>query len=437
MLPEIRTEIPGPESRRLADELRRFESRNVTFVSDSFPIFWEHAEGVNVWDVDGNRFLDLTSAFAVTGLGHGTPEVRAALHAQADRLMHAMGDVHPTREKAELCRVLSRITFERWGAGIGKTTLACSGSDAVETALKTALLYTGRPGVISFEGGYHGLGLGALETAGIPFFRDPFREQLAGFGIRLPYPRTSLEKTREALDSALSAGNIGAVLVEPVQGRGGEIVPADGFLELLRERCDAHGTLLIADEIYTGFHRTGRLFASEQAGIVPDIICLGKGLTSGFPLAACVGREAVMDAWPESGGEALHTSTFLGNPMGCAMALASIERHLDPAIERQVREASAALESALQRIDSPLVSELRGIGLMRGITVVDQHKQPSAELASQIVVRALRDGILLLAGSPDGNVISLTPPFGIEPDEIELTVTRIQEYLTSLAGSIS
>lgn len=437
MLPEIRTEIPGPESRRLAAELRRFESRNVTFVSDSFPIFWERAECVNVWDVDGNRFLDLTSAFAVTGLGHGAPEVRAALHAQADRLMHAMGDVHPTREKAELCRMLSRITFERWGAGIAKTTLACSGSDAVEAALKTALLHTGRPGVISFEGGYHGLGLGALETAGIAFFRDPFHAQLAGFGIRLPYPRTSLEEVREALDSAFATGNIGAVLVEPVQGRGGEIVPATGFLELLRERCDAHGALLIADEIYTGFHRTGRLFACEHSGIAPDIVCLGKGLTSGFPLAACVGRDAVMNAWPESNGEALHTSTFLGNPMGCAMALASIERHLDPSTEDQVRRASAALDEALRHIDSPRVAEIRGVGLMRGIAVVDSNGQPDARLAGAIVVQALRDGILLLAGSPDGNVISLTPPFGIQPAEIDLTVARIQEYLTSLAGSIS
>lgn len=437
MLPDIVTDIPGPESLRLAAELRRFESRNVTFISNRFPVFWDRASGANVWDVDGNRYLDLTSAFAVTGLGHGAPAVREALHKQADRLMHAMGDVHPTAEKAALCRELSRITFERWGAGTAKTTLACTGSDAVEAALKTAFLHTGKPGVISFEGGYHGLGLGALETAGIPFFRDPFRDQLAGFAVRLPYPRHSPEEVRATLESAWRKGNVGAVLVEPVQGRGGEVVPAPGFLSMLREQCDAHGAVLIADEIYTGFHRTGRLFACEHSQVVPDIVCLGKGLTSGFPLSACVGRREIMDAWPESRGEALHTSTFLGNPMGCAMALASIAQHLSPETAAAVENASSALDRALQRLASPAIGELRGIGLMRGIALIDRHGNPDADLAGRIVVDGLRDGLLLLAGSPAGNVLSLTPPFCVTAEELGFAVGKIQEYVMSRAGSIS
>jgi 4-aminobutyrate aminotransferase-like enzyme len=155
MLPHLLTAIPGPRSLALAEKLRRHESRNVTFLANDFPVFWERAEGVNVWDADGNRFLDLTSAFGVSGLGHSNAGVRAALVAQAGELLHAMGDVHPTELKAELCARLSALTFERWGAGDGKVVLSSSGSDAVETALKTALLRTGKAGVIAFTGGYH------------------------------------------------------------------------------------------------------------------------------------------------------------------------------------------------------------------------------------------------------------------------------------------
>jgi 4-aminobutyrate aminotransferase-like enzyme len=232
MLPELRTEIPGPESRSLAAELRRYESRNITFINADFPIFWERADGVNVWDVDGNRFLDLTSAFAVAGLGHNAPAVVEAMRDQSTRLLHAMGDVHPTRAKAELCRLLSGITFERWGAGTGRTILANSGSEAVEAALKTALLHTGRAGVLSFKGGYHGLGHGALETIGIPFFREPFRAQLGRFGVQAPYPtrREQIDDVRTQIVALLDEHEIGAVLVEPVQGRGGEIVPPEEFL---------------------------------------------------------------------------------------------------------------------------------------------------------------------------------------------------------------
>jgi 4-aminobutyrate aminotransferase-like enzyme len=439
MLPELRTEIPGPNSLRLAAELRRYESRNVTFVSAGFPIFWERAEGVNVWDADGNRFLDLTSAFAVSGLGHNAPVVVEAMRDQSTRLIHAMGDVHPTPAKAELCRVLSEITFERWGAGIGRTILANSGSEAVEAALKTALLHTGKAAVLSFTGGYHGLGHGALETIGIPFFRDPFREQLGRFGMQAAYPTRDeeIEGLRAEISSLLEDGKIGAILVEPVQGRGGEVVAPAGFLPLLRELCDTHGALLILDEIYTGFHRTSRLFACEHSGVVPDVICLGKALTSGFPLSACVGRTTIMDAWPESGGEALHTSTYLGNPVGCAMALASIRKHLEPETAALVAATAEILGSSLATLDSPRIHGLRGLGLMRGIEIVTADGQPDAALAGAIVVQSLKDGLLLLAGSPEGNVLSLTPPFAISREEIDFAVAKIQEYVTSRPGSIS
>ena len=433
MLPELITPIPGPRSLALAEKLRRHESRNVTYLADDFPVFWQRAEGVNVWDADGNRFLDLTSAFGVSGLGHTDAAVRVALVAQSGELLHAMGDVHPTELKAELCARLSAVTYERWGAGDGKTVLSSSGSDAVETALKTALLRTGKAGVIAFAGGYHGLGLGALSAIGLPFFREPFRAQLKDFATLLPYPAE-----RGQIEAAIRAGGIGCILVEPVQGRGGCIVPPREFLPMLREVCDAHGVLLIADEIYTGFNRTGALFACEHSGVVPDIICLGKALTGGFPLSACVGRAEVMDAWPESTGEALHTSTFLGNPLGCAMALASLKQHADPALAAHVRERGAKLKAALAAVRSPHVGPMRGMGLMLGMELRDASgARPFTTLAIAIIKHALRDGLLLLADSPAGNVLSFTPPFTISDEEIAFTAARLQEYLRLLPGSIS
>jgi 4-aminobutyrate aminotransferase-like enzyme len=471
VLPEIKGQIPGPRSRELAAQLRRFESRNVTFVAEDWPIFWERADGANVWDADGNRFLDMTSAFGVAGVGHTRREIREALNAQAGQLMHAMGDVHPTAVKAELCARLSAMTFERWGAGNGKVILGNSGFEAVEAALKTSLLHSGKPGVIAFRGAYHGLGLGALATGGIPFFREPFRAQLKDIASILPYPgcyrcpfgategfrlegrdfpncsTCCIEKLHEEIERTLRQRPIGAILVEPVQGRGGCVLPPRDFLRLLRHVCDERKILLIADEILTGFNRTGAMFACEHSGVVPDLICLGKSLTGGFPLSACVGRADIMDAWPVSSGEALHTSTFLGNPLGCAMALASLKLHDGPDLARHVRERGAKLKSALQAISSPNIGHVRGAGLMIGVELVepgtrmaafepnprngqanrfqegavipvDFAPRPATVLATSLVKRALHEGIIVLADSPAGNVLSFTPPFCISDEEI-------------------
>ena len=430
MLPALQTAVPGPRSQAAAEKLRRYESRNVTYMDAEFPVFWERAEGVNVWDVDGNRFLDWTSAFGVAGLGHTPPAVRDALIAQAGTLLHAMGDVHPTLLKAELCERLSALTFERWGAGRGKTILGNSGFEAVEAALKTALLHSGKPGVIAFHGAYHGLGYGALEVAGTPYFREPFRAQLKDFAVLLPFPHgpsADLTKLEAEIEQALASHAIGAILVEPIQGRGGEIIPPPDFLRLLRTVCDAQGILLIADEIYTGFNRTGALFACEHSGVVPDVICLGKGLTSGFPLSACVGRSAVMDAWPESTGEALHTSTFLGNPLGCAMALASLEQHARPELAARVRERGTRLMEALREIRSPHIVEVRGVGLL---TAIELDLDGAATNA--VVKQALRDGLILLQSGPAGNVLAFTPPFEIADEEIAFTVARMDGYLATV-----
>jgi 4-aminobutyrate aminotransferase-like enzyme len=455
VLPQLTGDVPGPRSRELAGQLRRCESRNVTFVAEDWPIFWERAEGTNVWDADGNRFLDLTSAFGVAATGHTSPEIRDALVAQAAKLMHVMGDVHPAAVKAELCERLSALTFERWGAGTGKVILGNSGFEAIEAALKTSLLHSGKRGVIAFRGGYHGLGFGALAAGGIPFFREPFRAQLGDFATLLPYPgcyrcpygvcdgfrlegrdfpncsTVCMEKLRAEMDAVIRQRDIGAILVEPIQGRGGCVVPPRDFLRLLRHVCDEHKILLIADEILTGFNRTGALFACEHSDVVPDIICLGKALTGGFPLSACVGRADIMDAWPASGGEALHTSTFLGNPLGCAMALASLRIHGDPEVARAVREKGAKLKTALRAIRSPHIGDVRGVGLLLGVELVEPGKSaPATELAISLVQRALKDGLILLADSPTSNVLSFTPPFCISDEEIAFAASWLEQALT-------
>ena len=455
MLPELRTEIPGPRSRDLGRRLLRVESRNVTLVNDVWPVFWERAEGVNVWDADGNRFLDFTSGFGVSGLGHTAAPVREALTEQSRRLLHAMGDVHPAEVKVELCEMLSRLTYERWGAGRGKVILGNAGSDAIEAALKTALLHSGKPGIIVFEGAYHGLGYGALEASALDFFRQPFRAQLGKFAVPVPYPYCfrcplghgggfaleggefpncstgCLEELRKRIVAEIKRREIGAILVEPIQGRGGEIVPPKDFLRLLRRICDEEKILLIADEIYTGFNRTGRLFACEHSGVVPDITCVGKALTSGFPLSACVGRCDVMDAWPESSGEALHTSTFLGNPLGCAMALASLREHAQPEMAKRVREAGRNLRTSLQKIRSPRIGDVRGAGLLIGVELVDADGAPDAAAAGHVVQESLRRGLLLLAGGRSGNVLSLTPPFGISADEADFLSATLDGILAA------
>lgn len=399
------------------------ECRNTTFLGNDWPIFWEKAEGANVWDADGNRFLDMTSGFGVAGLGYGF--TGQALREQSFSLMHAMGDVHPARVKVELCEALSEITFERWSGERGKCLFGNSGFEAVEAALKTAVLATGRSGILSFEGGYHGLGYGALLGQGIAWFREPFEGQLASVTERLKFPKTAedLEIFSESLWK-IDGLPIGAVLVEPIQGRGGIIVPPDGFLKILREWCDTVGAVLIFDEIYTGFWRTGKMFACEWESVVPDLICLGKALSGGFPISVCVGRGEIMDRWPPTLGEALHTSTFLGNPMGCAMSLEAIRRYREPETQVRVSETSAQLEAALQSLaEMDFVKEVRGRGLMMGV------QTDSGVRVMEAVKHLLRKGVIALPDGPMGDVLALTPPFSVTADEMIFAAEAIREAL--------
>jgi 4-aminobutyrate aminotransferase-like enzyme len=444
--------------------LRDYESRNVLFTEPdgSWPIVWERARGVHVWDAEGEKYLDLTAAFGVAAAGHANPNVVRAGQKQMAKLLHAMGDVHPHAVKAKLARELSRITFERWSRIpdarrqtpnpiSGKVIFSNSGFEAVESALKTAMLATSKRGVIAFEGAYHGLGYGALNATHREYFRRPFRSQLREFGHFVPYPILSRSNRRASAHSKTKNKNepihigcyeveqrirqifrrekIGAILVEPVQARGGCNIPPKEFLLLLRKLCDEHGALLILDEIYTGFGRTGKWFACEHSSVIPDLICLGKALTGGFPLSACVGRADLMDAaWPASAGEAIHTSTFLGHPVGCAMALVQISE-----IRRLILcERSAELgkfllrQLALLHPPSSICVSARGLGLMVGVELNLPNGKPATEAALSAIKTLLHRGYIFLPEGEHGNVISFTPP---------LTITRAQ--LAKAVGSLA
>lgn len=425
--------------------LRDCESRNVTFMArdGSWPIVWERARGMHVWDADGKKYLDLTAAFGVAAAGHANRRVVQAGQKQMGRLLHAMGDVHPHARKAELARELSALTFERWSLESrgrrarqgGKTIFCNSGFEAVEAALKTAVLATGKFGVIAFTGSYHGLGYGALNVTHRHFFRRPFHPQLREFGAFVPFPSDAnrLDELEAKIKKILLQNKTGAILVEPVQARGGINVPPLEFLPLLRKLCDASGALLIADEIYTGFGRTGKWFACEHSGVAPDVICLGKALTGGFPLSACVGRADLMDAaWPASEGEAIHTSTFLGHPVGCAMALAQIDEIRRFKLDKRSAELGAFLLRELAGISHPnWATTVRGLGLMAGIELNYPDGKAATMETFDAIKQMLHGGFILLPEGENGNVISFTPPLIITKAELSKTVKALGQILAA------
>jgi 4-aminobutyrate aminotransferase-like enzyme len=393
---------------------------------------------VNVWDAEGKKYLDLTAAFGVAATGQK----------QMAKLLHAMGDVHPHALKAQLARELSRITFERWrkkseviGRGTpittGKTIFCNSGFEAVEAALKTAMLATGKPGVIAFEGAYHGLGYGALNVTQRAHFRSPFRRQLREFGRFAPFPTSAaeLDAVEKAIRRFLRGGQVGAILVEPIQVRGGINLAPREFLPRLRRCCDEHNSLLILDEIYTGFGRTGKWLACEHSATAPDVICLGKALTGGFPLSACVGRADLMDAaWPPSSGEAIHTSTFLGHPVGCAMALAQIQEIKTRGLVRRSAELGNFLLSALAALGprpAGLALAARGLGLLAGLEVRLPDGSPATRAALHIIKALLARGFILLPEGEHSNVISFTPPLTISQAQLQSAVAALAETLAT------
>ena len=426
--------------------LQQYESRNVTHLADdgSWPIVWEHAKGVHVWDTDGKKYLDLTGAFAVAATGHANPRVTKAGQAQLAKLPHAMGDVHPHPLKGQLARELSKLTFERWARTEfrhvhyrclpqeipprhGKTIFCNSGFEAVEAALKTAHLATGKPGVIALEGAYHGLGYGALSATHRQLFQGPFKKQLGKFGHFAPFPvdDNAIDTTVAHVQKLFKKQAIGAVLVEPIQGRAGIRELPVRLMGHLSALCEKHHALLIFDEIYTGFGRTGEWFATNGGLFSPDLICLGKALTNGFPLSACVGRATVMDrAWPASEGEAIHTSTYLGHPVGCAMALAQLKELKEKKLITHARRLGKKFKTMCNRISIPGARYI-GRGLMAGLAF-DEGEGPRVMSA---VKEMLQRGYILLPSGEHGNVITFSPPLTITEKQLERALVALQKVM--------
>jgi len=432
--PRIVAPPPGPVSQRLSGRLAGVESRNVTYRSREFPIFWEKARGSNVWDPDGNRYVDLTAGFGVVAAGHANRRVVTALRKQIARQLHGLGDVHPPVAKLKLLEVLA----ERSPYAETRTILGNSGSEAVEAALKTARLATGRPGVLAFKGAYHGLTYGALALTDRMHFRGPFLDQLNPHVAWAPFPSgpeaaadTGLAAVEAALDSP-EGEQVGCGIVEPIQGRGGIVEPPPGFLPGLKNLFARRGLLLIFDEIYTGCGRTGHWFALEHENVVPDLLCLGKAMSGALPVSACLGPAGLMEAWPPSEGEAIHTSTFLGNPVACATATASLRE-----IERRGLPERAATVGAIWRAGlealagrHAIVRGVRGRGLMLGLELVDpQTGKPATERALRLVNEMLRRGWIVLPDGEHANVVSLTPPLTIAEALLERATTTLDELL--------
>jgi len=413
-------EVPGPGSQALVDLLAEHECPAITArrsrraadlgATQDDPMVWREAVGACVRDVDGNTYIDLTSGFTVALLGHRHPDVVSAIQRQSDVLLHAMGDAFPDRERILLLQELATLTPQ----GLDVAILGTSGSDAVDAVVKTALLATGRPGVVTFDGSYHGLALGVLPLQGYrPAFAHPFESITHPHVHKLPWGCEP-----EALKRLLAHHAIGLVLAEPILGRGGIHPPAPGWLATIASLSREAGALFALDEIQTGLGRTGSWWAGTTEGVVPDLMCVGKALGGGVPLSACIGTRKVMDAWGASNGEAIHTQTFLGNPLACAAARASLAalRAVD-APERCV-ERGQQMERALL----PLGLPLRGRGLMRAVELPADGLTVSRAL--------LQRGILALPAGPTS--LGLLPPLCITDAQIDHTAAALGKVLGDL-----
>lgn len=416
LLPEITTPPPGPRARRLARRLAAFEASGITPADGDSPLFWAEAVGANVLDVDGNRYLDLTGGFGVATVGHRHPEVVEAIRRQAGLLIHGLGDLHAHPERAALAEALCALApFDD-----ARVYFAVSGSDAVEIALKTALLATGRPGVVAFEGAYHGLTLGSLAVTGRPRFREPFTEHLHPWVKRVPWGCPP-----EALGAVLADQEIGALILEPIQGRAGVRLPPRGWLAAVRRLTRRHGTVLVADEILTGAGRTGPFWAVNAEDVVPDLICAGKGLAGGLPLGVVLGRERLLSAWPAR-GESLHTATFLAHPLACAAARTNLSL-LDgllgtPGISDRSRQLASGL-STLRRRFPERVREVRGRGHLWGLNLGEPDR------AVALARAALAHGLLLLPSGEKGEVLELLPPLTLTEEQAHVALDLLARTL--------
>ena len=428
-----RPALPGPKARALIERDKDVVAHS--YVRD-YPFVMSHGRGCEVWDVDGHRFLDFASGIAVCSTGHSHPKVVKAIQDAAQKFLHISSDYwHEGQVRlGEMIRDLDPV------AGPAMTFFANSGTESVEAALKLARYVSGRPRFIAFLGGFHGRSMGSLA-----FTASKYTQQKGFFptmpGVtHVPYPnryrpllagddqgQAVLAYIEQLFTQNVPANEVAAILVEPIQGEGGYLVPPDGFLKGLRALCDRHGILLIFDEVQAGIGRTGRMFAWQHWGVKPDILTLAKGIASGLPLGLMVARRDLMEKWPAGA----HANTYGGNPVCCAAAIATLELVQSGYLENAAR-AGAELKAGLQGLmaEFDCIGDVRGHGLMLGVDFVKDRgtKAPHKDLANAIVNRAYHNGLLLLTCGVSG--IRLIPPLMLDSKQAVEGLSIIRQSIT-------
>jgi 4-aminobutyrate aminotransferase/(S)-3-amino-2-methylpropionate transaminase len=417
---KVVTEIPGPKSRALHERRKAVVSAGLT---NGFPVYIERADGAIVRDVDGNQILDLGSGIAVTTVGHAVPEVIDAVSAQVAAFTHTCFMVTPYESYVAVCEELAALTP---GTHDKTSALFNSGSEAVENAVKIARLATGRQAIIVFDHAYHGrTNLTMALTAKNMPYKDhfgPFAPEI--YRVSMSYPfldglsgAEAAERAIKEIEVQVGASNVAALLIEPIQGEGGFIVPADGFLPALSEWTKKNGVVFIADEIQSGFCRTGDWFAVNHENVIPDIVTMAKGLAGGMPLAAVTGRAELMNKVHEGG----LGGTYGGNPVAAAAALATINTLRDRNLVARAREIETIIMKSLRALqqDVAIIGDVRGRGAMIAFELVEPGtKNPNAAAAKSIVSYCNQNGVIALACGTFGNVIRLLPPLVITDDQL-------------------
>jgi 4-aminobutyrate aminotransferase len=438
--PHIQTVLPGPKASKQIQTDKTFVSPSYT---RAYPLVVDKAQGLVIQDVDGNRFLDFTAGIAVTTTGHCHPKVVEAIRDQAGRLLHMSGTDFYYEPQIQLAQKLAKLAP---GDKPKKAFFCNSGAEAVEASFKLARWHTRRELNIAFYGAFHGRTMGALSlTASKSIQKKHYHPFVPGIThipyaycyrcpYNLTYPACELECVRwieeNLFRTTMSPDQIGAIFVEPVQGEGGYVVPPKGYLEALRNLTKKYGILLVADEVQSGMGRTGKMFAVEHAGVVPDIIAMAKGIASGLPLGAIVAPTEIMD-W-EAGS---HASTFGGNPVACAAAVATIDLLQDELMDNAAKQGERLKKGLLElQKQRECIGDVRGLGLMVGAEIVkDRHtKERGSDWRNAIVQKAFEKGLLLLGCGE--NTIRFCPGLVVSSEEIDTCLNIFDEVIKEVAG---
>lgn len=403
------------------------------------PVYVSRARNAEIWDVDGNRLIDLGAGIAVNNTGHNHPRIQAAVQAQVEQFSHTCLMVTPYESAVDLAEKLNRIAP---GPSPKKSIFVTTGAEAVENCVKIARSHTGRPGVIAFKGGFHGR---TNLTMGLTGKVKPYK---AGFGpfpadiFHAPYPNgyhgVTVEESLAALDDLflcdIEPDRVAAIIIEPVQGEGGFYAAPADFMQALRKRCDDHGILLIADEIQTGFARTGRMFATEYAGVEPDLMTMAKGIAGGFPIAAVVGKAEIMDS-PGPGGLG---GTYGGSPIGCAAALAVLEVIQEENLCQRAIQIGDRMTARLRQLQERFpsrVGDVRNLGAMIAMELVvdGDVNRPDPELTRALISEAAANGLILLSCGIRGNVVRFLPALTIPDELIDESMDILDRSLAALS----